>query len=144
MKFLLINGPNLNLLGLREPEIYGRETYQDLENLVQETAQQENIQISLFQSNHEGAIIDAIQAAIGQYDGLIINPAAYTHSSIAILDALLAAGIPTVEVHISDLNRREAFRQISYASQACIKTFMGLGIDGYRQAMLFLKAHLET
>ena len=144
MNLLVINGPNLNLLGLREPDIYGRETYGDLERLVRETAQQENVQVTLFQSNHEGAIVDEIQKALGRYDGIVINPAAYTHTSIAILDALRAVGLPAVEVHISDLNRREAFRQISYPAKACIKTFMGLGLEGYRQAILFLKAHLEA
>ena len=144
MKFLIINGPNLNLLGMREPDIYGRETYRDLENLVRETARQENLQITLFQSNHEGAIVDKIQGAMEEYDGIVINPAAYTHTSIAILDALYAVNLPAVEVHISDLNSREAFRQISYPAQACINTFMGQGLEGYRQAILCLKAHIEA
>ena len=144
MNVLVINGPNLNLLGLREPDIYGRETYRDLESLVQETCEQENIQVTLFQSNHEGAIVDKIQEALGLYDGIVINPAAYTHTSIAILDALRAVAIPAVEVHISDLSSREAFRQKSYPAQACAKTFMGLGLEGYRHAILFLKSHLEA
>ncbi|MCL2367769.1 MAG: 3-dehydroquinate dehydratase [Oscillospiraceae bacterium] len=143
MKFLVINGPNLNLLGLREPEVYGADTYGDLEELVRDTCHDSGIAVTLFQSNHEGAIVDAIQAARGVYDGFVINPAAYTHTSIALLDALLAVGIPAVEVHISDLSTREAFRQVSYAGRACIRCFSGAGIDGYRQAILFLQAHLE-
>lgn len=143
MKLLVINGPNLNLLGIREPSIYGREDYTALVNLVQETCKQEQIEVEIFQSNHEGAIVDAIQAAYGKMDGIIINPAAYTHTSIAILDALKAVGLPAVEVHISDVKAREDFRQISYAGKACIHTFMGLGLEGYRQAILFLKQYLH-
>lgn len=143
MKFLVINGPNLNLLGLREPEIYGKADYQALEQLVKNTCAEEEIAVELFQSNHEGLIVDAIQAAWGRVDGIVINPAAYTHTSIAILDALKAVGLPTVEVHLSDVKSREDFRQISYAGLACIKTFMGLGMDGYRQAILYLKAYLQ-
>ena len=139
MKLLVINGPNLNLLGLREPDIYGRENYAALEWLIRETCESENIEVTIFQSNHEGAIVDAIQAAYGTADAIIINPAAYTHTSIAILDALKAVGIPAVEVHISDLAKREDFRQISYAGMACIKTISGEGIAGYRQAILWLK-----
>jgi len=135
----VINGPNLNLLGLREPKIYGKENYAALENLIKKTCAVEDIEIEIFQSNHEGAIVDKIQSAYGNFDGIIINPAAYTHTSIAILDALKAVAIPAVEVHISDVSSRESFRQISYTSHACVKTFSGLGIDGYRRAILFLK-----
>ncbi len=142
MKFLVINGPNLNLLGLREPEIYGKQDFAALEQLVRRACQQEGIEVELFQSNHEGAIVDAIQAAYGAVDGIVINPAAYTHTSIAILDALKAVAIPAVEVHISDVKSREDFRQISYAGMACVKTYMGLGLEGYRQAILFLKDYL--
>ena len=144
MKFLVINGPNLNLLGLREPDIYGKQDYAALCDLVRTTCAAEGIQVDIFQSNHEGAIVDAIQAAYGKIDGIVINPAAYTHTSIAILDALKAVGIPAVEVHISDVSQREDFRQISYAGRACIKTYMGLGLEGYRQAILYLKAYLEN
>ncbi len=142
MKFLVINGPNLNLLGLREPNIYGKQDYAALCDLVRTTCDTEGIEVELFQSNHEGAIVDAIQSAYGKMDGIIINPAAYTHTSIAILDALKAVGLPAVEVHISDVSRREDFRQVSYAGRACIKTYMGLGLDGYRQAILYLKDYL--
>ena len=143
MKFLVINGPNLNLLGIREPNIYGKENYAALEQLVRDICFQEGIEVELFQSNHEGAIVDSIQAALGTFDGIIINPAAYTHTSIAILDALKAVGLPAVEVHLSDLTSREEFRQHSYASLGCIKTFMGLGLEGYRQAILYLKKYLQ-
>lgn len=142
MKFLVINGPNLNLLGIREPDIYGKEDYCALEKLVRDTCEIEQIEVELFQSNHEGAIVDAIQAALGRVDGIIINPAAYTHTSIAILDALKAVALPTVEVHLSKLEEREAFRQISYAGLACIKTYVGLGLEGYREAICYLKAYL--
>jgi 3-dehydroquinate dehydratase-2 len=139
MRLLVVNGPNLNLLGLREPDIYGSESYADLEQLVRETCESENIEVAIVQSNHEGIIVDAIQAAHGSVDAIIINPAAYTHTSIAILDALKAVGLPTVEVHISDLSKREDFRQVSYAGMACIKTISGEGIAGYRKAVLWLK-----
>ncbi len=142
MKILVLNGPNINLLGLREPAIYGTESFADLLNLLEQTAKAENIEIIQYQSNHEGCLVDKIQAAYGVFDGIVINPAAYTHTSIAILDALKAVGIPSVEVHISDVSSREAFRQISYAGMACIKTIQGRGIDGYRQAILFLKDYL--
>jgi len=128
MKLLVINGPNLNLLGLREPELYGQADYAALERLVRATCAQEGIEVTLFQSNHEGAIVDAIQAAYGSADGIVINPAAYTHTSIAILDALKAVALPAVEVHVSDVARREAFRQVSYAGMACVKTISGAGI----------------
>jgi len=142
MKFLVINGPNLNLLGLREPDIYGKQDYSALCDLCRRTCEENGIEVELYQSNHEGAIVDAIQAAYGKVDGIVINPAAYTHTSIAILDALKAVGIPAVEVHISDVKAREDFRQISYAGKACVKTYMGLGLDGYRQAILWLKEYL--
>ena len=144
MKFLVINGPNLNLLGLREPDIYGKQDYAALCDLCRTTCAEHGIEAELFQSNHEGAIVDAIQAAYGRIDGIVINPAAYTHTSIAILDALKAVGIPAVEVHISDVSKREDFRQISYAGKACVKTYMGLGLEGYRQAILWLKDYLEN
>ena len=143
MKFLIINGPNLNLLGLREPDIYGKQDYAALCGLCRTACEENGIEAELFQSNHEGAIVDAIQAAYGRIDGIVINPAAYTHTSVAILDALKAVGIPAVEVHISDVSKREDFRQISYAGKACVKTYMGLGLEGYRQAILWLKDYLE-
>lgn len=142
MKFLIINGPNINMLGIREPSVYGAQNFAALQQLIRDTCAQQNIECELFQSNHEGAIVDKIQEAYGKVDGIVINPAAYTHTSIAILDALKAVSIPAVEVHISDVKSREAFRQISYAGQACIKTYMGLGFDGYRQAILYLKDYL--
>ena len=143
MKLLVINGPNLNLLGLREPEVYGNAGYADLEALVRTTCAAEGIRVAMFQSNHEGAIVDVIQGAHGTQDAIVINPAAYTHTSIAILDALKAVGLPAVEVHISDLSKREPFRQHSYAGLACLKTITGAGLDGYRQAILWLKGYLE-
>ena len=144
MKILVLNGPNLNLLGLREPDIYGRQTYSDLERFVESCAKEEGVEIKLFQSNHEGALVNEIQAAYGNFDGIVINPAAYTHTSVAILDALKAVSLPAVEVHLSDVSKREAFRQISYPGMACLKTYMGLGFEGYRQALRFLKAYLEV
>ena len=142
MKFLVINGPNLNMLGIREPGVYGKGTYEDLVALIRRTAEAEGVETDFFQSNHEGALVDAIQQAYGIYDGIILNPGAYTHTSIAILDALKAVSLPAVEVHISDVSSREPFRQISYAGMACVKTYMGLGFDGYCQALLFLKHYL--
>ena len=142
MKLLVLNGPNLNMLGLREPDIYGRQDYAALEKLIRDTCAAEGIEVELFQSNHEGALVDKIQGAYGNTDGIVINPAAYTHTSIAILDALKAVAIPAVEVHISDVKSREDFRQISYAGKACVKTYMGLGFEGYRRAILFLKEYL--
>lgn len=139
MKILVINGPNINMLGIREPNVYGKNTYRDLLTLLDDVVKSEKITVDHMQSNHEGVIIDAIQAAYGKYDGIVINPAAYTHTSIAILDALKAVSIPAVEVHISDVDAREAFRQISYAGLYCEKTIKGQGIDGYRQAILYLK-----
>ena len=138
MKILVINGPNINMLGIREPAIYGKNTFADLLALLEQTALAEGVTIDQFQSNHEGALVDTIQAAYGKYDGIVINPAAYTHTSVAILDALKAVGIPAVEVHISNVDSRETFRQISYAGMACVKTIKGQGLDGYRQAIHFL------
>ena len=143
MKILVLNGPNINMLGIREPEIYGSGSFADLLALLDETAQQEGIRIDQFQSNHEGVLVDQIQQSYGVYDGIVINPAAYTHTSIAILDALKAVNIPAVEVHISDLSQRVAFRQISYAGLACVKTIKGHGLEGYREAILFLKDYLQ-
>lgn len=139
MKILVINGPNINMLGIREPGIYGKSSFSDLLRLLEETAQAENLEIKQFQSNHEGAIVDEIQRAYGVFDGIVINPAAYTHTSVAILDALKAVSIPAVEVHISDVDSRESFRQISYAGLACCKTIKGHGLEGYREAILYLK-----
>ena len=142
MKFLVINGPNINMLGVRQPEIYGNANYKALVELVEDTCAGAGIDVTLFQSNHEGAIVDKVQEAFGIYDGIVINPAAYTHTSIAILDALSAVSIPAVEVHISDVASREEFRQISYIREVCVKTITGQGIDGYRQAILYLKNYL--
>lgn len=144
MKILVINGPNLNLLGIREPGIYGKNTFADLLALLGDTAKELGIEVEQFQSNHEGDIVDKIQWAYEKIDGIVINPAAYTHTSIAILDALKAVAIPAVEIHISDVKSREDFRQVSYAGKACIHTVMGQGLDGYRQAMVYLKNHLES
>lgn len=143
MKILVINGPNINMLGIREPAIYGKNSFADLLALLEQTASEEGICIDQFQSNHEGALVDTIQAAYGKYDGIVINPAAYTHTSVAILDALKAVGIPAVEVHISDVDSREDFRQISYAGIACVKTIKGQGLDGYRQAVQFLVNYID-
>ena len=139
MKILVLNGPNINMLGIREPGIYGTDSFPDLLALLEKTAAEENLEIEQYQSNHEGCLVDKIQEAYGNFDGIVINPAAYTHTSIAILDALKAVGIPTVEVHISDVSKRESFRQISYTGLACCKTIMGQGIAGYREAILYLK-----
>ena len=144
MKILVINGPNLNMLGLREPAIYGAQTYQNLLDFIRKTAEEEGIETECFQSNHEGALVDKIQEAYGVFDGIVINPGAYTHTSVALLDAVKAVSIPTVEVHISDVTQRENFRQVSYIRQACVKTYMGLGFEGYRQAMLYLKENYGT
>lgn len=143
MKLLIINGPNINMLGIRQPEIYGSGSYQDLLNTIEKYANENGIDITCFQSNHEGAIVDCIQSAYGKYDGIVINPAAYTHTSIAILDALKAVSLPAVEVHISDVDSREPFRQISFAGMACEKSIKGMGFDGYCQAMKFLKNKYE-
>ena len=138
MKILVLNGPNINMLGIREPDIYGKNTFKDLLKLLSDTAKEQKIELEQYQSNHEGDLVDKIQAAYGQFDGIVINPAAYTHTSIAILDALKSVGIPAVEVHISKVEDREAFRQISYAGMACEKTITGQGLDGYRQAIIYL------
>lgn len=138
MKILVLNGPNINLLGLREPDIYGKEDYAALLSLLNETARAENVEITHYQSNHEGCLVDRIQEAYGHFDGIVINPAAYTHTSIAILDALKAVRIPAVEVHISKVSQREDFRQISYPAMACEKQIEGQGIEGYRQAIQYL------
>ena len=135
MKILVINGPNLNMLGIREPDIYGKNTYKDLCSLITNYATSKDVQVKLFQSNHEGYIVDEIQSAYGKFDGIVINPAAYTHTSVALLDALKSVGIPAVEVHISKVESREDFRQISYVRNACIKTITGLGFDGYLRAI---------
>ena len=142
MKILVLNGPNINMLGIREPGIYGRNTFVDLLALLERTAMEENIEIEQYQSNHEGCLVDKIQEAYGRFDGIVINPAAYTHTSIAILDALKSVGIPAVEVHISDVSKREDFRQISYARLACCKTIKGHGLQGYVEAIEFLLNHV--
>ncbi len=139
MKILVINGPNINMLGIREPGIYGKSSFADLLALIEETARAEELQIEQFQSNHEGAIVDKIQVSYGCIDGIVINPAAYTHTSVAILDALKSVSIPAVEVHISNVDAREAFRQISYPGLYCEKTIKGHGLEGYREAILYLK-----
>lgn len=138
MKILVINGPNINFLGIREPDIYGKNTFRDLLQLLDKTAQELGLEIEQYQSNHEGDLVDKIQWAYGKVDGIVINPAAYTHTSVAILDALKAVGLPAVEVHISDVDSREAFRQVSYAGLACCKTIKGHGLDGYREAIVYL------
>ncbi len=143
MKILILNGPNLNLLGLREPDIYGRKTYADLKAYIAAVCRDEDIGFEIRQSNHEGDLVDMIQEAYGIFDAIVINPAAYTHTSIAILDALKAVSIPAVEVHLSDISEREQFRHVSYAGLACIKTFKGLGFEGYKEALLFLKEYLS-
>ena len=144
MKLLIINGPNLNMLGIREPDIYGKESFPALENFIMECCNSEGIEPVLFQSNHEGTLVDRIQQAYYEkIDGIVINPAAYTHTSVAILDVLKAVQIPAVEVHLSDVSARESFRQISYAGMACVKSFIGLGFEGYRQAILYLKDYLS-
>ena len=144
MKFLIINGPNLNMLGLREPGIYGDRNYATLCKLCEEWCAAEGIECELFQSNHEGAIVDKIQEAYGKADGIIINPAAYTHTSVAILDALKAVAIPTVEVHISKVSEREAFRQVSFVSYYAVRTIQGLGFVGYREGIRYLKSFLQS
>ena len=140
-RILVINGPNINMLGIREPGIYGKKNFPDLLKLLEDTAAEENLEIEQYQSNHEGDLVDKIQWALGKVDGIVINPAAYTHTSVAILDALKAVSIPAVEVHISDVDAREPFRQISYAGLACSKTIKGHGLEGYREAILYLKEH---
>ena len=143
MKILVINGPNLNLLGVREPEIYGSRTLKDLENLITAHADKRGVSVSFFQTNHEGKMVDAIQSAMNVFDGIVINPAAYTHTSVAILDAVKSTGVKTVEVHISDPDTREDFRKISYIRLACIATVKGKGFDGYLEAMDILIDAIE-
>ena len=140
MKLLFLNGPNLNMLGVREPDIYGKETYADLERYIRTFCRELGIGCEIYQSNHEGDLVDAIQWAYNAVDGIVINPAAYTHTSVAILDALKAVALPAVEVHISDVSQREAFRQVSYAGMACCKTYAGHGFAGYRLAAEYLLA----
>lgn len=138
MKILVINGPNLNMLGIREPGIYGKSTYADLVSLIRTKACDLGVDVEFYQSNHEGALVDAIQGAYGRVDGIIINPGAYTHTSVALLDAVKAVGIPTVEVHISDPDTRDEFRKVSFIRKACVKTVKGKGFDGYLEALSFL------
>ncbi len=142
MKILVINGPNLNMLGIREPDIYGKGSYAELCETIHSACRAMDADVEIFQSNHEGALVDAIQDAYGAYDGIVINPAAYTHTSVAILDALKAVALPAVEVHLSDVSAREDFRQVSYAGMACIATVAGKGFAGYKEALDILKAHL--
>ena len=143
MKVLVINGPNLNLLGLREPALYGSQNFAALQEFIRESARELGIEVELFQSNHEGAIVDAIQGAYNRMDAILINPAAYTHTSVAILDALKAVALPTVEVHLTDISTREAFRQFSYVSLYAHRTICGLGFEGYRQGLQFLKENYD-
>lgn len=139
MKILVLNGPNLNMLGIREPDVYGRQTYRELENYVDKVCRENGIEYEMFQTNWEGALVDKIQQAYGEFDGIVINPAAYTHTSVAILDAVKAVGIPTVEVHLSKVSEREAFRQVSYIGLAAVATIAGKGFEGYKEAILLLK-----
>ena len=139
MKILVINGPNINMLGIREPDVYGAKTFKELESFIKSSAESLGISVTLFQSNHEGEIVDVIQSAYGVFDGIVINPAAYTHTSVAILDALKAVGLPTVEVHISDISEREEFRHFSYVSLVAKKTICGQGFNGYKLALEFFK-----
>ncbi len=143
MKILFLNGPNLNMLGRREPEIYGSKTYAELESYIRDFCTELDIDCEILQSNHEGVLVDAIQAALGTFDAIVINPAAYTHTSIAILDALKAVALPAAEVHLSDPRQREEFRHVSYAGMACQKTFAGFGFEGYRMAAEFLKSFIQ-
>ncbi len=143
MRFLVINGPNLNMLGLREPDIYGRQDYAALVAYIENACAGAGVECKVFQSNHEGAIVDEIQAAYGVMDAIVINPAAYTHTSVAILDALKAVALPAVEVHLSNIYEREEFRHISYPSMACLKSVYGKGFEGYKEAIEYLKKHLE-
>lgn len=138
MNILVINGPNINMLGIREPDVYGKQTFQDLLTLIEDTGRELGVSVTQFQSNHEGVIVDKIQEAYGIYDGIVINPAAYTHTSVAILDALKSVSIPAVEVHISDVDSREEFRRFSYPGLYCEKTIKGQSLEGYRQAITYL------
>ena len=143
MKILVVNGPNLNMLGIREPGIYGMETYETLLKMIGDHCAEKGIEVDFYQSNHEGDLVDAIQGAYGEMDGIVINPGAYTHTSVALLDAVKAVGLPTVEVHISDVAKREDFRQISYIRAACKKTISGHGTDGYLEAIDYLLEELK-
>lgn len=142
MKLLIINGPNINMLGIREPGIYGKQDYAALLSLIDKTCRENSIEYEHYQSNHEGDIVDKIQSVYGKFDGIVINPAAYTHTSVAILDALKAVAIPTVEVHISDVSTREEFRRHSFVSLAAVKTIIGHGLDGYSEAILWFKNNI--
>lgn len=143
MEILVINGPNLNMLGVREPAIYGSQTYRELVAYIEAAGKELGLSVEVFQSNHEGVIVDKIQEAYEKFDGIVINPAAYTHTSVAILDALKAVGIPTVEVHLSDPDQREEFRHVSYARLACVETFKGFGFEGYKKALEFLNKNYK-
>lgn len=142
MKILVINGPNINMIGIREPEVYGHETYADLKQYIHTVCKEEDIEVEIYQSNHEGDLVDKIQASYQKVDGIVINPAAYTHTSVAILDAIKAVHIPTVEVHISDVSKREDFRQVSYIRAACAKTIAGKGFAGYKEGIQYLKEQI--
>ncbi len=144
MRILILNGPNLNLLGVREPSVYGKESYAELCRMIEEKCGEMGIECTVRQSNHEGVLVDEIQGALGAFDGIVINPAAYTHTSIALLDAARAVGLPTVEVHISDPDKREAFRRVSYIREACIATVSGKGLRGYLEAIDILSAHINS
>ena len=143
MKICVINGPNINFLGIREPDIYGRETYKSLLEKIKNHCDKNGIEVEFFQSNHEGAMVDKIQDCYGKIDGIVMNPAAYTHTSVALLDAVKAVGIPTVEIHISDVSKREDFRQVSFVRAACVRTIAGHGTDGYLEAIDFLKEYVK-
>ena len=143
MKLLVLNGPNINMLGVREPDIYGLTTYADLVKTIEEVCAREGIEVECLQSNHEGQLVDWIQGAYQRVDGIVMNPAAYTHTSVAILDALKAVGLPAVEIHISNIYEREEFRHHSYPGMACVKTIYGHGVKGYEEAILFLKDYLS-
>lgn len=144
MRFLILNGPNINMLGTRQPEIYGNITYNSLLEHLAQVCAANDVEAEFYQSNHEGALVDAIQNAMGRFDGIVINPAAYTHTSIAILDALKAVGLPAAEVHISDIMQREEFRHVSYAGQACQLHYIGQGLQGYENAIIGLKNYIEA
>ena len=143
MKLLILNGPNLNMLGIREKHLYGAQTYEDLQLYILKKARELDIDVEVYQSNHEGDVVDKIQGAYGNMDGIVINPAAYTHTSVAILDALKAVNLPAAEVHLTDITKREPFRQISYAGMACQAHFMGFGFEGYGKAMEWMKEQIE-
>ena len=144
MKLLILNGPNLNMLGIREPGIYGDQSYAALEAFVENACRELGVDFEIHQSNHEGVLVDLIQGAYGRMDAIVINPAAYTHTSVAILDALKAVSLPAVEVHLSDVNAREPFRHLSYAGMACEKTYAGYGFEGYRMAIAYLKENYDS